>query len=706
MLRLLAMAVLLLLVGRARADDLVGEASRVETGVEERIGTLLVHVLGNADTILLTADVTALDDLDHARDHMGLSRTGLPDDARYLVAGLAPTRDARRAALDDVLDASPDPVVRRLAEHARDEADDAARADRLLADDRHNRRASLLNDAVRPLGVFSGTAFLAVLNPFLLAGSAIDSVATTAINLWHYNRLSSPEREALVRYGSQLEREPRTAEAPEIARAIRRLGEKRAAALCTETVDLGERALDKSDLDHARFYLDHARDLDGCVDDTEKPLRRLDGALAARKAREDAGRWPVDDPPWPRAGEETRDYEALAVATALGSQGGMMEAASRYLARHDDSAFAPSARYVVALARDLGGHRTEARTELAKVADDDSCVGRQARALLATDEWTRLGAIADAERRHGRARVRYVLLGGGPDGRTAIYTAAHLGSEGLNAAQSFGIFNVIGIATRAWKAWRQDPISNQEIIDRGEEFLAREPSSPDAATAHERLALAYERAGNYGRALMHYRVVADPDPKRIAKLEGKLAERLLADSERDGNDPVRLEAIVNHLGETDAAETARKRLRDRPAAGETVVSREVLEALPSLAGPAGLDLDPVLLDGDPDNGELADAGVILAPGELRLTLLDPKGKDDRVERRSLSDDAYARAHAAAEDALYMRLVTAEHRDEDTGRYERYVPFYLQGELGEDGSVSVAPGVKLRRYRSDDQDLYQ
>src|SRR5207249_4904564 len=108
--------------------------------------------------------------------------------------------------------------------------DDAEAADRLLADDRHNRRAAVVNDAVRPLGIFSGAAVLAALNPFLLAGSAIDSVVTTAVNLWQYNRLSTPEREALARYGTLLEREPHTRDAPEISRAIRRLGAKRAAA--------------------------------------------------------------------------------------------------------------------------------------------------------------------------------------------------------------------------------------------------------------------------------------------------------------------------------------------------------------------------------------------------------------------------------------------------------------------------------------------
>src|SRR5207253_10652002 len=96
------------------------------------------------------------------------------------------------------------PLVRRLAEHEL-EVDEAATADRLLADDRHNRRAAVLNDAVRPLGIFSGGALLAALNPFLLAGSAADSLITTAVNLWHYDRLSTPEREALARYRALLE---------------------------------------------------------------------------------------------------------------------------------------------------------------------------------------------------------------------------------------------------------------------------------------------------------------------------------------------------------------------------------------------------------------------------------------------------------------------------------------------------------------------
>ena len=700
----LALGVVLLgLHGGARADDILAAAVEADAAVEERVRLVLVHRL-SADAGALAADVADFQARDDERRDAGLPRTGLTDDVRYLAAGLAPTRDARREALHDLLKAHPDAMVRRLAE-SRLEADDAETADRLLADDRHNRRAAVLNDAVRPLGIFSGGALLAALNPFLLAGSAADSIITTAVNLWHYDRLSSPEREALARYRTSLEREPTTRDAPEIARAIRRLGGKRAAALCDDTVQLAKKALDADDLDHAAFYAHSAARTEGCSDDAAPTVEKVTEARARRAAREEAARWPVDDPPQAGAPGERHDYEELLVTTALGEPGRIIEAASRFRERHDDSVFAPSALYAIAVARDLAGHRDEGRAALVELARDDSSAGRHAAALLASADYSRLDAIREAEQRHARDTARYVLFGGRVDGRTAIYTATQFGAEGIRAAQSFGIFNVLGVLTRGWQAWRHDPVSNQTIIDRGEEFLAREPHSPDVPRVHARLAEAYERAGEYERALMHYRATPDPSPDRVAKLEGKLADTLLDRAQRDGGNPILLAGIVRHFTATGAADKARKRLRDRPVDGELVLSRDVLGANPSLLSPDALDLDPRLLDGDRDNGELADGGVALSPGQMRLTLYNTDQAGQHVETRSLSAEAYERTRAAAQEALYARILTAERRDPDVGRFERYIPFYLQGSV-DDGGVYVAPAVKMRRYKTDDPKLYE
>src|SRR5262249_6116270 len=156
-----------------------------------------------------------------------------------------------------------------------------------------------------------------------------------AVNLWNYNRLSAPEREALNRYRALLVREPFTEDAPEVARAIHRLGTKQAQALCDSNVDAGKKALDADDLDHATFYLQAAGRQEGCQDAAARPLAKLDTARARRAAREDAGRWPVDDAPGPETTSESEDLDALAVATAVGDPGIMVQAARRFEERHD-----------------------------------------------------------------------------------------------------------------------------------------------------------------------------------------------------------------------------------------------------------------------------------------------------------------------------------------------------------------------------------
>jgi len=699
--RLVILLGVALLAAPARAD-LLADAVANDAAVEEQVHALLVEAL-LGDASATEAQVLALEDLDARREREGLVRTGLSDDARYLAAGLWLTRDGRRRALEHVLDGHPDPIVRRLAEH-RMEADDATTAEKLLADDAHNRRASLLNGAVRPLGIFSGAAFLAALNPFIMAGSAVDSAVTTAVNLWHYNRLSTPEREALARYTRQLEREPRTQEAPEIAEAIRRLGAKRAAAMCADTVEKGTDALDDGDLDRAAFYVREAGDLDGCAERAEKPQKRLARAMAERDVREDAGRWPVDDPPRAASDDERRDHEAVAVATALGDPGAMLAAAADFRTRHPKSKLLPATELASALALDLSDRRPEARDALDDLADDDGgSAGRVAQGILDGAEFTRLDAIRSAEHDHTRETARFVLLGP-PNGRNYLYGVAQLGAEGVRAAQSIGIFNVMGIATRAWQAWRKDPVSNQEIIDRGEQFLAREPSSKDVPEVHGRLADAYERAEQYPRALMHYKLSKDPDADHVADLEGKVAEQLFAEAQKT-NDGVLLAGIAEKFGGTDAGEKAKKILEENGTPGELVLGRDLLLEHPALLGPDALDLDPRLLDGDGDNGELADGGVTLAPGELRLALRDHGSSDERVETRTLDPEPYSRARAAAQEVLYTRLLTTE-KNPDAGRFERYVPFFVTGTVDPGGGFYVYPGVKTRKYQSEDQKLYE
>ncbi len=688
-----------LLPALAAADDLVGDAALADAALQRHVHGALVRALdGDA-----AGAVAAIDALDHDRAARGQRPSGLSDDMRLLAAGLETDRDRRRVALERLLDDEPDDVVKRIVRHAL-ETDDAAAADRLLADDRHNRRANLVNDAIRPLGVFSGTVFLAALNPFLLAGSALDSVATTAVNLWNYNRLSPREREALVHYRTLIQRDGRTEDAPQIVREVQALGRKRAEAICKDLLDRGDTAMDDDDLDSARYWIGRAQQLPTCSERAAKPERRLAGALAKRGAAAEASRWPADDLVEPTNRLEALDWEALARATVAGEPGGMITTAQRFTTAHPDSRLAPGALLVAAMSHDLVGRRPEARTAFERLAGDDTSAGLAARTILDGPDFGQIDAIRAAERRHGREVIRYVVLGG-TSGRTALYTAAQLGASGAQAAQSLGIVNLLGVATRAWQAWRKDPASNQEIIDRGEEFLARAPDDPEASDVHQRLSAAYERAGNYERALMHQNATGAADPKRTAKLEGKLAKKLLEDAKQSPAAPLLLAAIADNFKGTDAGKDARKLLDKNPPVDGIALDRDLLRDHPALLGPTALDLEPGLLDGDLANGELGERGVWLGERQLRLFVKRAGADADVEETRPLSDAGAARARAAAQDILYTKRLTAEERAPDVGRFERYLPVYLAGSIGESG-LTVSPGIKTRPYRSPDRQLYE
>src|SRR5262249_32712552 len=136
----LVIGLLLALAPAAGADDLLGEAAEADTAVGDEVRAILIDAFVE-DLEALDADVTALADRDHDREDAGLPRRALTAAARYLAAAPAPPRDTRRTALSELLAAHPDPLARRLAEFPR-ETDDAEAANRLLADDRHNRRAA------------------------------------------------------------------------------------------------------------------------------------------------------------------------------------------------------------------------------------------------------------------------------------------------------------------------------------------------------------------------------------------------------------------------------------------------------------------------------------------------------------------------------------------------------------------------------------
>ncbi|HWQ00094.1 MAG TPA: hypothetical protein VNK92_06450, partial [Vicinamibacterales bacterium] len=383
-----------------------------------------------------------------------------------------------------------------------------------------------------------------------------------------------------------------------------------------------------------------------------------------------------------------------------------IEAAARSLiALDEDGPLAPGAKLSRALAAHLRGDRPAARETLESLADDDDTpIGQYARGVLRGPGYGDADALAAAERSHRLAVARYVALGA-TSGRSALHGATQLAAYGASGAQTLGITNAIGILVRAYRAWRHDPAPNEEVIRRGEAYLARHPNAAAADEVHARLATAYERAERYDRALLHVHAMTDPDPDDVERLEEKLAESMLARARESDADPALLAAIAAHFPESDAGETAREALEKRLALGDMTLTREQLERHRDLLGPDGLDLPPGLLDGDAANGELASDGITLRGTELQLHLLPERDGEAQLERRTLDVAEAQPLYATAETLLYREALAHDTRTKDRGRFEDYVPFFVTGTVGDSG-VSMYPGIKLRPYDQRHSERYR
>lgn len=689
-----------LLVGSAaRADDLLAEAAREEAAVLALMHRVVTAALARDRTAVAEA-IGAVERMDRDRALAGRRPSGMLDDLRRLAAALEPSPRLRRHALEAALRRGFDPEATLHARHAL-ENDDGARARRLLADDAHNRRANLVNDALRPFGVFTGGALLAAVNPVLLAGSAVDSLATTAVHLWRWNSLTSPQREALVRYRDHLRRDPFATDAAEASRALRRLEARRERSLCDEAREAARRALDTDALPLAAFWLKQAEQTPDCLERARDLRERLARARTAARSAADAARSPAREVRAPSGPQEATAHAELVRALAGGDPRAVLSAARGFLAGHATSDLAPGAHIAAASALDRLRNAAGAREELTAAAKDPGSPGRLAEVLLARLRTSPLAELAAAERAHAAEVVRYVLLGD-LDTRSTLYGAAQVGAQGIQGLGSLGLVNLIGVAMRSWRAWRQDPASNEAIIERGEALLARGATGQDAAELHRRLARAYERSGQYQRALMHVRPLPVPDGEWLTRLEEKLAGQLVDEARGSPAERLLLEQIARDFPGTDGAVRAERRLAELPQPGEIPVDRETLRASPELIGPRALDLESGLLDGDPANGELADRGVVVTADGVRLHLAGNGESPGRELVRPLDSQRSRRVLATLAEVIYARRLHAG--EPERPRFERWIPIFLRGSIGESG-VAVTPGIKLRRYRSDDAALF-
>ena len=215
--------------------------------------------------------------------------------------------------------------------------------------------------------------------------------------------------------------------------------------------------------------------------------------------------------------------------------------------------------------------------------------------------------------------------------KNLLVAVAPLITYGAAGAGTLGAANAIMLATNLLAVLSGNPVSSQDIIDKGVAYVRSHPESENSGEVYRVLAEAYEKAGMYDRALTYYELAGEPGKAKVGELKEKTAKAFLAAAEKTrerDQQRLYLKTILDYYPESPAAEEATKKLAllAKVENQGLRLSKKFLMENPELYGAGGLRLKPSLFDGDPRNMELADLGLnILSDREVLLHFASPWG---------------------------------------------------------------------------------
>lgn len=553
--------------------------------------------------------------------------SGLSELMRELYNGTIDDRESRLRAQREALRAASSAEQQKLI--AADLAHDArSRAEELAKKGQANRLGGALNtllSSVDLLGILSGS----------YAGAAIDSALQYL--LLKSPKISPEERRALALYREHLKRYPADPQNAEVWRRVEALEKKQKAELVSAQLDQASEALGKADLERAAFHYELALLIDPGSAAAREALERLEQRKQAHEqARSRA--FSVESPADPAASET--QAEPLLYALALRDPEQIEGEAGRLAS---DPALASGALDSRAVALEIRGQHEEATRllrQLARSAASPAERGR-AQALLRSPEYNLLEAFQRARAERRLETVKFVLLGEDFLKRNLLIGAAPLVTYGPAGAVTLGAANVLLVGTNLFSVLTANPVSSQEVLERGLAYVRAHPEQPSASEVYRVLAQAYEEKGRYDKAIAYYQMAGGVSEAKLKDLEEKAARGFLLAAQKSPDPEARriyLETILEYYPDSEAAGEATRGLAQlaKPENRGLQLTKQFLMKHPELYGPEGLRLKPALFDGSITNMELAGRGVnVVSDREVVLHFQTPWGVHSqayRVER--------------------------------------------------------------------------
>lgn len=584
-----------------------------------------------------------------------------------------------------------DPALRtRLEQTVADEPLRLAASRR--RDARTNAIASVFNVIAEPLGraALSGVAAAAGLGKALLG---------LAVTKHLEDEISTAERQALVHEKRFLAASPEAAVAPDVAARVEADEVRLAQTYRDRSMRTARRALDAG---NARLALVAAeRALRFVPEDAEATemrddaARRLQAESADRRRSLDASRDAGHDPA-PTAAKP------LAVAL-LDPHGDVAGEARRLLSADPDGPLADEARFARAIALGESGRETEMWEELSDLSRGEDDVhgpnmARHAGLLLTSPDTNPYGAFLAARSKETGSRLSWIFLG--PLAQGARDRDLPRPVEWLIEVPSI-VEIVTALPNRLVRyPWLDPNTFGRQPQQHARAYLARHPDGEYAPAVREFLIAKETDAGN-PVAAYELAKEGETDPEVIAELREGSARQVFDAAKKTRRRDLRIfmaQRVAQEFAETEAGREAGVFVRDEvgKATPQRIgITRNFLVENPAVAGPEGLGIQPILLDGSVHNGELHPDGVALVGGQLvELRFVAGGGSDSdppAIVRRQISGERLARTVALLEEiSIRNELLDPGNDQQPDARRDL---FFEQARLGLAGSPDLRPSAE-------------
>lgn len=622
--------------------------------------------------------------------------TGLTDQVRDLYNNTIQDRERYLEAQRQALTFVASPQHKQLIE-SRIKNDDLNQANEQLKKAAHNKWGGILNRMLTSVDL----ANVATGN---YIGAGVDSAMQQIVFLGS-SEMPTEERRALALLNEHVKRHPDDPKNPEIRKQIEALEKKKQRFLAGKQIDKAEEAIKKKDFSKAEFHYEVAAVIDPLSRPAEAGLGKLKERAQAeaqerKKALAGAPSKQTAAAPEDRGMQDRTD---LLYAITLRDAEKIQSQAAALEKKHRGKPAAEAARDAAAVGLEIKGRHEDAKKILRQVADSNAPhERRRAQSLLDSPDYNLLASFERARTERSLDTVKFVLLGDDFLKKNLLIGVAPLAAAGPAGAGSVAAANVMIIGTNLFQVLTNNPISHQNVVDKGVDYIRNHPES--AIDVYSVLAGVYEDAGMYDKAIAYHEMSGKASEKKLADLKEKAAKELLQAAAKTGDRGAQehyLKQILDIYEDSEAAKDAMQRLsRMTKMANQGLrMSKKFLLENPDLYGAQGLALKPSLFDGNLSNMELADKGVsLIGDNEVLLNYQTPWGVRSQVYR--INDDTSNRFQMAVRQRNYdLAMADVDTRAKNSQGGIKNVPrALLAGNLAKKPSETDTGDTTLRFVR--------